>query len=140
MSAIGVIVAIGAIYLYFRFKKQQKASAAFAMADESEAWLRKHGLDPSNGSFSVYSDPDLVLYEGATAVIGDAQSSEGSFVGYAVEVVAGKGVVRGEIIEPANVISYHRDAAEASRNTAIPIVDMLRRMAERVRDERSRST
>ena len=139
MSTFLILAAIGAaIYVFFKFQGEKKAVNAFALSDESDAWLRQHGLDPATGSFSVYSEPVLVSNVGATAIVGHALQSDGKAVGYAVEVLPGKGVVRGEIIDPFSVIGHHRHAAVAGREASRPILDVLQHMAVAVRAERAK--
>ena len=106
---------------------------------EAEPWFLRNSLDLDSIRFSCYDDARLVAHDEAAVLVGvgdredgwrePEDDDEGGHVGFAIEVVPGRGVVRGALLRPSGIASWHRDAAAAAKLTGETLVDVLQQHA-----------
>lgn len=125
---IGVLT-VGALWLFFSFRRNIRAASAFSAADEAAPWLESQGIAPASAKFSAYDDPHLVRNAGSTVLVGLARVEGGDTIGFAIEVMPGRGVVASEILVPYGIATWHRSASLESRSTGRPLLDVLKAKA-----------
>ncbi len=79
--------------------------------------------------FSAYEDPELSRVPGSTVLCGYGKGLDGD-IGFAIEVVSGRGVVASEILQPSGIASHHRTASMQAKALGRPLLDVLAEMAE----------
>lgn len=125
-AGIGLIVIVlvaVAIYLLMR-----KSGKSFDPFDEAERWFALNRLDLDSIRFSAYAEPHLVRAKDAVALVGSANMLDGEHVGFAIEVVAGRGVVEGSVLRPSGIATWHRSAAMTATTSGESLLAVLKNM------------
>ena len=73
--------------------------------------------------FSAYTDPDLLVIQDTTLLIGVGKDSIGK-VGFAIEVKRGFGVVQSHVFENPNTASHHRMVTQKAKAMGMPLIEM----------------
>lgn len=123
------VVAVCAFVVARKLRSKSKAAQSFATSDEANTWYLENGIDPNSVMFSTYSDSTLARNPNALILVGGGTGTNGKPIGFALEVIAGRGVVASEIIEPYGIASHHKKAAMQSKMTETPLLDVLVVMA-----------
>ncbi|MFQ2328818.1 hypothetical protein ACK32Q_04925 [Aeromonas dhakensis] len=123
------VIAVCAFVVVRKLRAKSKAVQAFAVSDEANPWYVENNIDPSSVVFSTYSDPALARNPDALILVGGGKGPDGKTIGFALEVIPGKGVVSSEIIEPFGIASYHKRASMQSKMSDMPLLDVLVFMA-----------
>jgi len=121
----GALVVAG-VWVYFSFRSKVKATGAFSSLNEAEPWLLQRGMRQGSARFSSYDDPGLVRNAGATILVGVAENGSGGLVGFALEVLPGRGVVSSEVLIPYGIATHHKTASMQARASGRPLLDVLR--------------
>lgn len=130
MSVSWWTVALVAVFwLFFSMRSKAKAVRSFNALDEANAWFLNQGINSDSVRFSVYDDPDLVRNPGATVLVGGGKDAQGKRIGFALEVVSGKGVVASEILIPEGIATWHKTASMQAKVAGQPLIDVLVVMA-----------
>ena len=124
----GVII-VGALWVYFSMRSKAKALKAFAAFDLAEPWFEEQGIKSSSVSFGTYDDASLVRTPSAIVLVGTGKSTMGEDVGFALEIVAGRGVVDHELLVPYGIATWHRNASMQAKLSGQPLIDVLVAMA-----------
>jgi hypothetical protein len=120
----GVII-VATLWLFFSMRSKVKAVRSFAASDEADPWFQKNNINSNSVMFSTYEDPDLARNAGATVIVGSGKNAQGESVGFALEVVPGKGVVSSEILVPYGTATHHRAASMQAKMSGQPLLDVL---------------
>jgi hypothetical protein len=91
---IGAVLVL-VLWFCFSMRSKRKAISAFNISGEAESWFRNEGIRSSSVKFSMYDDPELAKNPGASVIVGVGDKTDGSHVGFALEVIPGSGVVEG---------------------------------------------
>lgn len=127
---IGIIF-VAAIWMLLSTKKELKYVKANNAADWADSWFKSNQIDTESINFSSYEDPALVQNEGAVVVAGTGVDTSGQHIGFAVEVISGRGVVRSEIFKPFGIATWHRHESLTAKLEGITLIDALLRRANR---------
>ena len=103
----GVII-VGVVWFLSSVKSQQKAGGAFKAFDEAEAWFTENSIISDSIKFGSYEKSGLAVNSGATILAGTGKKTNGNDVGFIIEVITGRGVVLGKIIEPYGIATWHK--------------------------------
>ena len=125
----GVII-VGVVWFLSSVKSQQKAGGAFKAFDEAEAWFTENSIISDSIKFGSYEKSGLAVNSGATILAGTGKKTNGNDVGFIIEVITGRGVVLGKIIEPYGIVTWHKSAARQAENLGKPLVEVLLAMAQ----------
>ncbi len=106
-----------------------KAVQAFSTFDEANPWFLKQGINSDSVTFDTYNEPSLARNPGAIVLAGVGKDDQGNRVGFALEVVSGKGVVASEILVPDGIATWHKKASMLAKASGQPLLDMLVAMA-----------
>lgn len=115
-----------AIYLVTK-----KAAGSFDPFEEAESWFALNRFDLDSIRFSAYDEAHLVKAEDAVALVGSADMRDGEHVGFAIEVVKGRGVVNGAVLRPCGIATWHRSAARTASTSGESLLEVLKTMAKR---------
>lgn len=124
-----VAIAIAVIWFVSSLCSKSKAHRSFAASDDADPWFESQRIDPESVMFSSYEDPQLSRVPGSTVLCGYGKGPEGG-VGFAIEVISGRGVVASEVIQPSGIASHHRTASIQAKASGRPLLDVLVEMAE----------
>jgi len=131
---IGAVVVL-VLWFFFSMRSKTKAYQAFNTLDEAESWFNSEGIKSSSVHFSSYEDPGLAKNTGASVIVGSGDKTDGSHVGFVLEVIPGSGVVEGVYLEPYGIATHHRTASQTARMNGMYLIDVMQEMA---RQHRSR--
>lgn len=123
-----IALALLAIVLFVRLRNGKRAKRAFSAFDEAQTWFASQGIDPKLAMFSSYQDDKLARYSGATVIVGNS-TCQGREIGFAIEVMPGRGVVASELLSPAGIATWHKSAALQARTSGKPLLSILAAMA-----------
>ena len=124
----GVII-VGVVWFLSSVKSQQKAGGAFKAFDEAEAWFTENSIISDSIKFGSYEKSGLAVNSGATILAGTGKKTNGNDVGFIIEVITGRGVVLGKIIEPYGIATWHKSELD-TENLGKPLVEVLLAMAQ----------
>lgn len=125
-----IAILFGALWLTYSARKVEKEETSFSALDEAEPWFQKNKINSSSVVFSSYNEPALVRHYHANVLVGVGDDSTGNRIGFALEVVAGRGVMESTILIPSGIATWHKDAAMQAKIANIPLIDVLNKMAE----------
>jgi hypothetical protein len=117
----GVLVVV-ALWIFFSMRSKVNSARAFSAVDEAERWFQAHAINPRSIRFRSYKDRRLVRNQGAIVVVGTARDRQGEPVGFVLEVLAGVGVLEGELLMPSGIATWHKNAANIM---GVPLIDVL---------------
>lgn len=106
-----------------------KAVQSFNAFDEANPWFLNQGIRSDSVTFSTYTEPSLTRNSGAIVLAGVGTNAQGDRVGFALEVVPGKGVVASEILVPDGIATWHKKASMLAKVSGQPLLDILVAMA-----------
>jgi hypothetical protein len=130
MSAFWWIVLAVAVLAFVLFARSKKNTvAAFSALDEAASWFASQGIDPKSVMFSSYQEAQLARVAGATVLVGNGTTRQGADVGFAIEVVPGRGVVASELLNPSGIATHHKTAAMEAKMSRRPLLTVLTAMA-----------
>ncbi len=123
------VVIVAALWLFFSMRSKSKAIRSFSALDEADPWFLKNNISSGSAVFSVYEEPGLARNAGATVIVGEGKNAQGESVGFALEVLSGKGVVASELLVPYGIASHHKTASLKAKMSGQPLLDVLVAMA-----------
>ncbi len=124
IAAIGVAVFLACAFLWAK-KKWAVIAQLSEISKEADNWFAEQELDSKTALFSSYTDADLLEHPGATILVGVAKDLNGGYVGFVVEVAAGRGVLESRTIDPPGVTSHHQAVAKEARKKRISFVEAM---------------
>lgn len=126
---VGVLI-VGGIWAYSTMRKNYNHQIADILSSEATSWYEEQGINPESVKYSIYRDPALVQNVGASIIVGAGDRSDGRPVGFAVEIVSGKGVIEGDAYLPVAICSIHKGKAVVYAKTyGLSLLDALGTMA-----------
>lgn len=131
MEIIFAIAVLVLMYFVFSLKSSNsklKSENAGSDIQWARPWFIEKGLDPTKAKFSTYTDSKLVEVSGAHVVIGITESVDGELVGFAIEVVSGKGVVKGIELRPYGKATWHAMAAQNAVINGVSLIDEIQKI------------
>jgi len=129
---IGAVVVL-VLWFFISVQSKTKAIKAFNTLDEAESWFSNEGIKSSSVIFSAYDEPGLVKNPGASVIVGSGKKTDGSDVGFVLEVAQGSGVIEGVYLEPYGIATHHRTASQTARMNGMPLMDVMQEMARQHR-------
>ena len=129
---VGALLAVGLVVALRRLLKS-KGVRAFDAFDEAMPWFSERSISEDSIRFSTYEDPALAEHSAAVVLVGLGKSAETGHLGFVVEVVPGRGVVQGLVLD-SNLASWHRNIAATARASGECLVTAFRRAAEAHQD------
>ncbi|MDH4121955.1 MAG: hypothetical protein OEV94_10220 [Deltaproteobacteria bacterium] len=132
LTALGMVALTGVIY-FLRAKARTAAGLVGPMLKEAEGWLTKNNLTSDAVWYTAYSAPGMARTLGATVMVGTSQDHKGQPVGFALEVLPGRGVMAGVMLAPYNIVAHHEEASFRARQSGQPLLDVFQVMAARFR-------
>ena len=133
---IGTLIVL-VLWYFFSTRSKARSYLAHAFLGEAEPWLNKEDIKPLSVRYEIYKEPQLAKNEGATALVGSGTKTDGSKVGFIVEVVPGAGVVEGVYLEPYIIASQHVSASRLARMRGVSLIDIMQEMAHQHRIKHS---
>ena len=127
-AGIGLIVVVFVAVAIFLLTRNSGRS--FDPFEEAERWFSLNRLDLDSIVFSAYDEPHLVRAKDAVALVGTATMRDGEDVGFAIEVVEGRGVVEGTILRPSGIATWHRSATATATKSGDSLLGALKTMAK----------
>ena len=127
------VAIVAVLWLFFSMRSRTKAVRSFNAFDEADPWFLNHGINSDSVRFSAYDEPGLARNLGATVIVGGGKDAQGERVGFALEVVSGKGVVASEILVPEGIATWHKTASMQAKVSGQPLIDVLVAMAAKHR-------
>lgn len=124
-----IVAAVAILCLVLFARSKTRAVAAFTSLDEAEPWLKSQGIDAKSAMFSSYQDPQLARVSGATILVGTATTTKGGDIGFAIELVPGRGIVATELINPSGIATHHKTASMQAKTSGQPLLNVLAAMA-----------
>jgi hypothetical protein len=118
-----IVIIIAIIWFFMSQRSKDNAVKAYSTADEANSWFLSEGIDPKSVMFSAYTDPDLLVIQDTTLLIGVGKDSIGK-VGFAIEVKRGFGVVQSHVFENPNTASHHRMVTQKAKAMGMPLIEM----------------
>jgi len=117
--------------LWYFFSSHAKARGLLvhAFLEEAESWLSKKDIKPLSIRCEIYQEPQLAKNEGATVYVGYGSKSNGSKVGFIVEVIPGIGVVKGVYLEPYEIASHHVSASRLARLSGKSLIAVMQEIS-----------
>lgn len=129
-SDVTIILVVIIFVAYAIYLVTSGVRRTFDPFDEAESWFEKNRLDLDSIRFSAYDERHLVRAKDAVALVGSADLLGGEHVGFAIEVVEGRGVVEGAILRPSGIATWHRSAAATASTSGESLLEVLRTMAK----------
>ncbi len=123
------VAIVAVLWLFFSMRSKAKAVRSFTAADEADPWFLKNNISSSSVMFNAYEEPGLARNPGATVIVGSGKNGQGESVGFALEVVPGKGVVASEILVPYGIATHGKTASLQAKISGQPLLDVLLDMA-----------
>lgn len=102
---VGVLI-VGGIWAYSTMRKNYKQQIADILSSEAVSWYEEQGINPESVKYSIYRDPALVQNAGASIIVGAGDRSDGRPIGFAVEIVSGKGLLKAMLTCPSQYAQY----------------------------------
>lgn len=135
---IGVVVIL-VLWFVISIRLNSKSCQTFTAYDEAALWLSNEEIKPSSVFFSTYHEPALAKNPGASVIVGSGDKTDGSPVGFVLEVAQNAGVIEGVYLDPYRIATHHRVAAQAARLNGRYLMDIMKEMASRHRAKYSDS-
>ncbi len=129
LIAVPVLLLIG-----FRSFRALKTARTYIALHAANSWFVDNNINSESVEFEAYEGAGLARNEGALIIVGVGESSQSEFVGFALEVIRGEGVVAGEILNPHVVASPQYPAAKPARAAGLTILDFLIQQAAKQRE------
>jgi hypothetical protein len=123
------VAIVAVLWLFFSMRSRAKAVRSFNAFDEADSWFLNHGISSDSVRFSAYDEPGLARNLGATVIVGVGKDARNERVGFALEVVSGKGVVDSEILVSEGIATWHKTASMQAKMSGQPLIDVLVAMA-----------
>lgn len=98
--------------------------------NEAEVWFIDNGILPSSVQYNLYTQKEALKYPQSTAILGVGKNRQGQHIGFAIEVIMGKGVVYGSIIEPDGIAMQGKKGLMRTISDNIPLVDAMQKIAQ----------
>lgn len=132
-----IIGAIACIGLFFFRRSNAKSWRASTVYDEAASWLSNEEIKPSSVQLSAYHEPALAKNPGASVVVGFGDRTDGSPIGFVLEVTHKAGVIEGIYLDPYGIATHHSVAAQAARLNGRYLMDTMKEMANQHRAKHS---
>lgn len=97
---------------------------------EAEIWFIDNGILPSSIKYNLYTQKEVLKHPQSTAVLGIGKNRQGNSIGFAIEVILGKGVVYGGILEPCGIATWGKKGLARTVTQNKPLVDVMQDMAK----------
>lgn len=98
--------------------------------NEAEVWFIDNGILPSSVKYNIYTQKEVLKYPQSTAILGVGKNRQGEYVGFAIELVQGQGVVYGGILEPDGIAMQGKKGLMRAIAENKPLVDMMQDIAQ----------
>lgn len=121
---------VAVLWVFFSVRSKAKAARSFAAFDEAGPWFVKNNISSSSVMFNAYEEPGLARNPGATVIVGNGKNSNGESIGFALEIVSGKGVVASGILVPFGIATQDKTASLQAKVSGQPLLDVLLSMAK----------
>jgi len=126
MTYILIGLAAAAVWLYFSARGKAGVAAALQAKSLAEPWFSANKIKSSTVVFGAYNAQGLARNPGATVLVGVGEDMDGGNpIGFAVEVMEGKGLLVGEILRPYGTATWHRMASQTALAANRPLIDVL---------------
>lgn len=101
---------------------------------EAEIWFMDNGILPSSVKYNLYTKKEVLKHVQSTAILGVGKNRQGNSIGFAIEVILGKGVVYGGILEPCGIATWGKKGLARTVTQNKPLVDVMQDMAQEHRE------
>ena len=122
------------LLISFRIFRALKTARGYVALHAANSWFVDNDINSESVEFQAYDGAGLARNEGALIIVGVGENSQSEFVGFALEVIRGEGVVAGEILNPHVVASPQYPAARPARAAGLTILDFLIQQAAKQRE------
>jgi hypothetical protein len=130
-----ILIAVSVLFLIgFRSFRSLKTARAYVTLHAANSWFVDNDINSESVEFQAYDGAGLARNEGALIIVGVGENSQSEFVGFALEVIRGEGVIAGEILNPHVVASPQYPAARPARAAGLTILDFLIQQAAKQRE------